>query len=80
MPIQNKKQIGTINLAPSWVDLHRLCKFGDYPSVYEELLKPCKLLDDINLILDKGGKITIYKSEDGTIMMDDGLEDENDTV
>lgn len=74
------KKTGTINIMPSWVNLHRMCRNGEFPGVYEELLKPCKLLDDINQILDKGGKITIYKSEDGTIMMDDGLESKNDTV
>lgn len=64
-----------INLTPSWETLHRMCRDGEFPAVYDELLKPCKLLDEINEILDKGGKITIYKAEDGTVMMDDTLEE-----
>ena len=36
--------------------------------------KPCEILDEINQVLDKGGKVTIYKSEDGTVMMDDDLD------
>ena len=74
MKTENKKASETINVMPSWVNLHRICRDGEFPLIYEELLKPCEILDEINQVLDKGGKVTIYKSEDGTVMMDDDLD------
>lgn len=71
----DKKKVHTIDITPTWAALHRMCRDGQFSRVYEELLKPCKLLDEINDALNKGGKITIYKDENGEFIMDDGLED-----
>lgn len=65
----------TINLTPTWENLWNLCRDGEFPGVYKELLKPCKLADLINETLDKGGKITITRDENGEMIFDDGLEE-----
>lgn len=62
----------TIDLTPSWESLHRICKDGEFPGVYKELLKPCLLADEINkLIKDNSVSfIKIYAGEDGELLIE----------
>lgn len=66
----------TINLMPTWEQLWQICKDGEFPKVYEELLKPCQLADKINKSLEDGATVVkIYKGGHGSLMYEDGLEE-----
>ena len=76
--MDEKQQVETINLMPSWVSLWNIAKNGEFPVIMEEIKKPCIVLDTINEILDKGNKVLIYKDESGEVIIasDDGDENE----
>lgn len=60
----------TINLVPTWESLHALCKDGEFPKIYEELLKPCLMVDTINKMLEEGGIVKISKDENGQVYIE----------
>lgn len=60
----------TINLMPTWESLWKMCRYGEFPKVYEELLKPCKLADTINEELEKGKSVKITKGKNGEILLE----------